>query len=223
MGYKVFVDFEMAPIPYSVRKEKGISGCEIIQIGAVILDNENKEVGEFKRNIRPLFIGGLPNKYVRLLGLTYDDLVYNCKIEEGLDDFAEWIYSFSDDFMVYAWSNNDLCQLNHEIKIKDINLNDKYYNILGSWFDLQEEYDQLVGAKENTGLKRALETCGIEFEGKEHDSLFDSRNTSRLYIEMRNPEELLETINKTKKYTQKKADYTTSLGDIFDFSKLIIA
>ena len=47
MNY-IIVDFEMNPIAGEYRKERQICRCEIIEIGAVIMDESFMVLGEFK-------------------------------------------------------------------------------------------------------------------------------------------------------------------------------
>ena len=45
--YKIFVDLEMHPIPRSLKEERKICTQEIIEIGAVKLNEENEEISSF--------------------------------------------------------------------------------------------------------------------------------------------------------------------------------
>lgn len=61
--------------------------------------------------------------------------------------------------------------------------------------------------------------AGIDFEGREHDELFDARNTAALVTIVRTPELCKQTLeNVINALTSKSIN--TSLGERFDFSQL---
>lgn len=51
----IFVDFEMNPMEAIHKDEKKICGSEIIEIGAVMLDENFNEVSFFKRLVKAQF------------------------------------------------------------------------------------------------------------------------------------------------------------------------
>lgn len=220
MGYKVFIDFEMAPIDKEFKEQRMICKNEIIQIGAVMLDERDIEVASFKQNIKPIYVKFVSNRLIDLLGITYRELEYCVRFEEGWKEFIKWAYMYSEDITVYAWSGSDLKQLTDEINLLNIDIDNGTKQLLYSWIDLQAVFDDVVASSSPTGLKKALEICGIEFDGRQHDSRIDSRNTVELYRELKNPEEIMKQIEFTKNLVDGKHDIVCSLGDLLDFSKL---
>lgn len=220
MGYKVFIDFEMAPVDKKYDDIRKICPREIIQIGAVILDEANIEVGSFKRNVRPQYVTYVSNRLMDLLGITFRELEYCGSFNDCWQEFVDWTYSFSTDITLYAWSESDLKELSNEITLTHMEIDSSTKKLIENWIDLQEEFDKAIDSENQTGLKKALELCGIEFDGKQHDSLIDSRNTAQVYIELLAPEAILKQIELTHKYTEEKSDSVCSLGSLFDFSKL---
>ena len=45
---KIFVDLEMCPVPKEYKAEREVCKLETIEIGAVMLDGEGKEIASFK-------------------------------------------------------------------------------------------------------------------------------------------------------------------------------
>ena len=60
---------------------------------------------------------------------------------------------------------------------------------------------------------------GIDAEGRQHDALFDARNTAVLFKTVRIPDLYKTALEKVVNVLQAKS-ISTSLGDIFDFSQL---
>ena len=62
MNY-IVVDFEMNPVANERIEEKQISRFEIIEIGAVIMDEQFLVLGEFKTLVKPQFNDCIYKRY----------------------------------------------------------------------------------------------------------------------------------------------------------------
>lgn len=215
----VFVDFEMATFGKEYAEQRRIWHQEIIEIGAVMLDESMTEVSSFKKYVKPEFARHISNKIYHLTGI--DDYFLNgCNgFQEEMEAFAEWCLSSGDDVTVYAWSESDLKQIQKEHELKGLIPSEKLSKIIASWKDLQAEYDEAVHAPRATALHKALASIGVDFSGKMHDALDDSRNTAKIYVELSNPEEFQKTVSYIHEY-QETQNCCVTLGDLFDFSKL---
>lgn len=214
----VFVDFEMSMIGKEHKEQRRICRQEIIEIGAVMLDESLSEVSSFKRYVKPQYARHISTTIRDLTGIE-DYFLSACKgVEEELDAFAEWCLSYGEDVVVYAWSKSDLSQIQNEYTLKDLAFSDSLNKVIDSWKDLQEEYGKAVNAERPTALHKALASIGKTFDGKMHDALDDARNTAALFVEMSDPEEFQKTIKYINNYSEKENSIVT-LGDLFDFSK----
>ena len=74
----VFVDFEMNMIDSEYKKEKKICKSEIIEIGAVKLDEDYNEIDSFKSYVKPAY-GTMASRIIKLTGIT-DDMVEHMAI-----------------------------------------------------------------------------------------------------------------------------------------------
>ena len=61
----VFVDFEMNMIDSEYKKEKKICKSEIIEIGAVKLDEDYNEIDSFKSYVKPAY-GTMASRIIKL-------------------------------------------------------------------------------------------------------------------------------------------------------------
>ena len=217
----IFIDFEMQELDRSNKVERMICKQEIIEIGAVMIDESFTEVSTFKRYVKPVYSKHISRKIIELTGIT-DNHLFGCKgVEEEFNAFAEWCLSFNDDITVYAWSDNDLDQINQEFFLKNICLSEHMQRVIENWRDLQASYDAAVGAEKHTSLTKALESLGIYFNGHMHDALDDSRNTATIFKELSDPIEFQKSINYIKNFTSTESSGSgTTLGDLIDFSKL---
>ena len=72
--YKIFVDLEMHPIPHSNQDERQICTQEIIEIGAVKLNEQNDEVSSFCEFVRPAYVTKIYSRFQKLTGITTADV-----------------------------------------------------------------------------------------------------------------------------------------------------
>lgn len=215
----IFVDFEMATIGKDFMEQRKIWRQEIIEIGAVMLDESFSEIDSFKKYVKPEYARHISTAVYNLTGI--DDYFLNgCNgIEDEMNAFAAWCLESGDDITIYAWSESDLVQIQKEYLLKNLEPSEALSRVMESWKDLQAEYDETIGSHSATALHKALASIGVSFEGKMHDALDDSRNTAKLFVEMSDPDEFMKTVELSHEYTDKE-DTGVTLGDLFDFSKL---
>lgn len=223
----IFVDFEMHPIARKYKEERKVCSSEIIEFGAVMLDEDFSEISSFKKYVKPSYVNSIYAKISDLTGITYSMLVGAESFNNVLAEFVEWCYSFGEDIIVYAWSDSDLLQLNREMKLKDTIIDEKCKSILNNWVDFQKEYCEIIEEKNPISLEKALSSIGEYFIGKVHDALYDARNTATLFGATRDREEFLKQIKPIEDMVNQTTSerVTFSLGDLFNFdmSQFVVA
>ena len=219
----IFVDFEMQKIDKIHKEKRAICKQEIIEIGAIMLDEDYNEISTFKKYVKPAYSEHISRNITELTGITDNYLFCQKDIAFEIEEFAKWCLSYDDDITVYAWSENDLKQINEEFQLKGIEFSDNMKKLVSNWVDLQAEYDKAVGAERPTSLSKALESIGIYFQGHMHDALDDSRNTATIFKELSDPEGFQESIKYIKGFVYTStSNKGTTLGDLIDFSKFNI-
>ena len=219
---KIFVDFEMQPIKRTFIQKRKIVRNEVIEFGAVMLDENDEEISSFKEYVRPDFTINDVQAYLRdLTGINYSMIKNADGFEKVLRRFIQWCKA-SGEYVIYAWSESDLDQVIGEIIIKDIEIDDDIEYMVSNWIDLQADFGELVGEKKRINLSKALQMTGTEFVGEKHDALYDSRNTAEVYRAMQDKDALLESIQYTEELCEKEESICT-LGSMFDMSALMAA
>ena len=190
---------------------------EIIQIGAVKLNEKLEKIGEFSFLIKPQIYPKINPIVERITGIT-DEILKDCpSFQEGYEAFVN--FAQGQDSIIYTWGTDDIKSLYRNIKYFkcDINaLTKKYINI------------QPVAAKllhstsgGTIGLKNAAELFDINLDLKFHDALNDAYYTSlilqRIYTELPEPSVFKETDIAPKKKTHVKID-THGLIEYFEQS-----
>ncbi len=173
---KIILDFEYCEIPESYIKERRTCKKELIQIGAVMLDEYDEEIDCFNEYIKPKY--GVVTEYIEeLTHITNEMLEDKRSFEEVMDDFFEWC---GEDFMIYSWSKCDIGVLRKEIDLKKYHhINLKY--MLRHWCDLQADVDRTLKSRSCLALDYVLEGLGLDFEGTQHSAIDDARNTAYVY------------------------------------------
>ncbi len=211
----VFVDFEMNQIDNSHKEEKNICKNEIIEIGAVKLDDTYTEIDSFKTYVKPV-ITPVTGRITELTGITNDMVEEAPEFAQAMDMFVEWC---KDADIIYAWSENDLRQLNKERKLKDYE-NSDIITVVGKWHDFQKEYARLLGTKRRIALSDAVFYMGEDFKGAEHDALWDARNTAAVFVLSKDKEKFERIMAPIMDIYKPKTNMTFSLGDIFKNIKI---
>lgn len=180
------VDLEMCKVPKRARNEKYHFANEIIQIGAVLI-NENLEVqGEYNTFVHPEF--GSIDKYIRnLTGITDEDLIDAPSLDSALKNFIAWV---PDNTKVVSWSDSDKLQISHEIEAKELSIIG-IDNILNNWIDCQKTFSEKMHCDKCYNLTEALVLTDINYKDGAHNGLVDAYNTALLFIKMQKEKELV--------------------------------
>lgn len=215
----IVVDLEMNSLAKEYKEERAQCGMEIIEIGAVVLDEQYQEVDSFKTLVKPQFNDEINPYYERLTGISTVMVATAPVFEEALKLFCSWCNSINDDIQIYQWSETDMAQIICEINLKKIVLEKKNQMLLSGWLDFQKEFGEKLNLSNAISLKNAVMYAGIEFEGAEHDALDDARNTATLLKIVRTPalyrqvlEHVIDILTPTP--------VSTSLGNMFNFAEL---
>ena len=218
MNY-IIVDFEMNPVAGEYKAERQICRSEIIEIGAVIMDESFMVLGEFKTLVKPQFNDSIYKKYETLTGISTQMVNGAPTFAAAYEMFVKWCESFGSEYEVYAWSENDYNQLIAEMELKHYVSEDKK-GLLANWFDFQKEYTEKLGLERIMSLEKALHYAGIEFEGHMHDALCDAKNTAELFAIVRN-EERCNVVLRAVMDALKPKNVGSMLGDMIDFGALM--
>ena len=90
MSYFAVVDLEMCRVPKRVRKEGIMLKNELIQIGAVLLDEAYNIVDKFMTYVSPEY-GAVDSYIEELTGITGNDVNGAPVFEKALNMFFSWM------------------------------------------------------------------------------------------------------------------------------------
>ena len=174
MNYIVF-DLEWNQSPGGKSKENPKLPFEIIEIGAVRLNENFEQTGTFQEVIRPLVYHHLHFRMKEVVPVSEDELMKARTFSRVARDFLEWC---GDDFAFVTWGNLDVLELQRNLD---------YYRIPYSfgkpllYFDLQKLYSiRYSDGKKRLALEDAAGELGIPKTIPFHRALDDALYTAQI-------------------------------------------
>ena len=146
---------------------------EIVQIGAVKLNDAFAMVDELRLYIRPQYYTKMHRKIATLTGIRDKDLLEKGKpFPEAFAEFQNWC---GEDFSYMTWSTSDLPMLVDNMLLHDIDTDE-----LPVCYDIQRIFDrEIMRSSQRHSLDHALEILGEQGDTA-HDALHDARNTAKV-------------------------------------------
>lgn len=175
----VIVDLEMCNVTSSDIKEECHLKNEIIQIGAVLLNEKLEIYDTYMTYVKPKF-GALDSVIIELTGISNDDLEEAPYFEEAIKDFLYWVPNNS---KLVSWSENDELQVRREAAAKGIAM-PKLMRLFDSWIDCQKTFGKVMYSSRNYNLVEALNISSIDYDSNVHDALVDAKNTALIFAKM---------------------------------------
>lgn len=151
---------------------------EIIQIGAVKIDERAEVLDTFEINLRPRIFRKLQHRIAQVTGLSQGDLEAGVPMREGLARFVEWA---GPDAEFAEWGLDDVPVLKQNLFL--YGLDESWPN---RWYDLQRIFLQYYPRKEGEGmtLESVVDRLGIPKEEPFHNALDDALYTVKVCREL---------------------------------------
>lgn len=175
MNY-IVLDLEWNQTPNGKGTEVPGLPFEIIEIGAVKLDENFKVISRFSQLIRPQVYKKLHRITKSIIQMEIEDLQYSSTFQQVGARFLKWC---DKDYIFCTWGSMDLTELQR---------NYRYYGMETGWrcpflyYDLQKifnlQYDN--GDKNMKSLEAAVDQLGIAKKMKFHRASEDAEYTAKL-------------------------------------------
>lgn len=146
---------------------------EIIQIGAVKVDDQLNVVDTFNLIIKPQILTSMHRHVRSLTGITDADLALGVAFDKGLQHFAKWCGS---DPILLSWGADDLMLLIDNMRLYKLEKTWKF-----KWYDAQIIYSyESAGEVKQIALSKALLERDLPQDLEAHNALHDARYTVRI-------------------------------------------
>lgn len=144
---------------------------EIIQIGAVKLDENFCPAEEFQSDVKPVYFRNMHYKVKKLTGIDKERLSHSQTFPSVFDRFRAWC---GEGAVFVTWGYDDRRIMEQNIIVHDLD-----WDWIDDWVNLQLIYNlQTGGDKNQKSLASAMEHFSIEQTRTAHDALGDAYNTA---------------------------------------------
>lgn len=142
---------------------------EIVQIGAVKLDENLQVLDTFKIGVLPKYYTKMHKKITKLTRITTEDLQYGFPLPVAIKHFKKWC---GDSFVFLTWGDCDILMLRANLMVHRLDT-----DWLPNTYNVQIIFDdQVTKEKRHVSLLYAMEKVG-EQPREAHDALNDAQNT----------------------------------------------
>lgn len=149
---------------------------EIIEIGAVKLDENLNKVGEFQSFIKPKVFRKLFPVVKRKTNISQCDIDNADCFKEVMDRFRAWL---GEEYILCSWGHDDI----HHFK-ENCKFNRRGYKWIKSHIDIQKHFSKLYGFSDGTrsSLANALKILEIPVEDCLHRAYIDAIYTAEVFV-----------------------------------------
>lgn len=180
MHYIVFdLEFNQAEHPSKDNKSDSDIKCpfEIIQIGAIKLDENLNVIGSFNRLVNPQVYREL-NKYVKAItNLTIEVLNNSKDFSIVYNEFLNFIKA--EGCVLCVWGTVDLKELIRNVKYHNLDVS----SLPKDYIDIQKYATKYLKCPKGTniGLQKAIELLDVPLEHNLHDAYNDAYYTAEVF------------------------------------------
>ncbi len=158
---------------------------EIIEIGALMLDENKEELSSFSRLVKPREYRVMHHLNEKIVHISMKDLEFEDDFETVFDDFRQWC-DLDNDTILCTWGDMDLTELQKNIRhfglpaISDGPL---------PFLDIQKLFSiSNNDVKHRVSLEFAVNGCNIEKTIPFHRAINDVRYTAKIFRKIASPE-----------------------------------
>jgi 3'-5' exoribonuclease 1 len=196
---------------YIVLDLEATDSKEIIEIGAVKLNEELQIVSEFSSFVKPTINSTLSHYIKKLTNITQDEVNAAQTFPKVLEVFEKWV---GEDATFITWSKSDKYFFRSEFITHGI-----HNDTLSKFVNIQNIVCSFASPDGLRSLENALSLLGMEFEGEAHRAFTDAFNTSKLFVEaikrLGGFNELLKIEQHNEQHAKPNSDYTKTIPNKF--------
>ena len=149
---------------------------EIIEIGAVKINEKREKVDEFCSFIQPKLNPILSEFCTELTTIEQNDIDQTDGFEAVITNFWNWI-NLEEDYLLCSWGFYDRSQFK-----KDCELHGMRTDWLKPHISLKHQYAEIKHLRRPMGMGGALRKENIPLEGTHHRGIDDARNISKIFL-----------------------------------------
>ncbi len=157
-------------------EERGDKRNEIIEIGAVCVNDNLEVLGEYCQFVKPKNHPVLSEFCTQLTSITQSQVDCADEAPKVIASFINWINSFDGDYILCSWGHYDRVQFKNDCELHGLDWSWTHRHI-----SLKHQYGRIKGLRRPPGMKRALKSEKIELEGTHHRGIDDAKNILKIF------------------------------------------
>ncbi len=170
-----FIIFDLEATCWLGRPPKGVN--EIIEIGAVKVDNYGETLSEFSQFVRPSVNPLLSGFCKQLTSIEQENVDRARYFPKVIEEFKDWIFEDSEeDYLLCSWGAFD-----KQLIINDCELHKLESEWVEPFIDIKGQYHDIRHMTKHGGLKKTIKKEGFEFTGIHHRAISDAKNLAKIF------------------------------------------
>jgi 3'-5' exoribonuclease 1 len=150
---------------------------EIIEIGAVKIDDNQQIIDEFNTFIQPILQPQLSEFCKSLTSIKQNDVDSAEKFPVVIEKFKNWIGVGKQDYVLCSWGFYDKKQLKQDAELHNLTI-----DWVNRHISVKHQHQTLCNLKKPVGLGRAIHLENMQFEGTAHCGIDDARNIAKIFL-----------------------------------------
>lgn len=150
---------------------------EIIEIGAVKINEEKRIVSEFEKFVKPLRHPVLSDFCKNLTSITQEHVSSAPSFDIVAEEFKAWIGYSSEEYRLCSWGLYDKKQFESDCKIFGLEV-----DWIKPHVNLKQQHADIHKLQRAIGMMNALQLEGILLEGTHHRGIDDARNIAKIFL-----------------------------------------
>lgn len=180
MNY-IVLDLEWNQCPDGKSNENSELAFEIVELGAVKLDENRKEIGSFHEYVSPTVYRRLHRITRDIINVTMEELDQGDKFNLVAERFFNWCKK-GGEYRFATWGSMDLTELQKNCAYFKVNYKFPFPFI---YFDLQKLFSICYDdGKSRISLEAATEQMQIEVKDNFHSAITDAQYTAAVFEKM---------------------------------------
>ncbi|HEX9061799.1 MAG TPA: 3'-5' exonuclease [Clostridia bacterium] len=151
---------------------------EIIEIGAVKLNEKLEQKEMFSKFVKPVIYPVLSEFCTKLTTITQKDVDSAMPFEQVMKEFEDWIGLEKENVILSSWGFYDKKQIMAECGLKSYSGNISW--MLDNHISLKHQFAEIkkIGP---CGMKKALDILGLPLIGTHHRGIDDALNIAEIF------------------------------------------
>ncbi|WP_235945965.1 3'-5' exonuclease [Saccharibacillus alkalitolerans] len=172
------MNYIVLDIEFNGRKFASPHPMEVIEIGAVRLDESLRDTDTFAAFIKPVYFAKLNSFIKKKTGIPQESIDGAARFPKVIGDFREWLDAKPGPVTFVVWGGEDIKRIVQDVRMHK--LDETYWTQTPS-LDLLKGFLQTQGLKNDVSVEGALEMLGIEASGAAHRALDDAKMTADIF------------------------------------------